>query len=88
MTMMMMMIIIVVVVVMVMIIIIALKGPIRDLYHLPTAPRIVSNKWPGRNSVQIKRKTSSAYHVQHVVCHMVRRDSSAAKFDRAETAFI
>ena len=24
----------------------------------------------------------SAYHVQHVVCHLVRRDNSAIKFDR------
>ena len=32
--------------------------------------------------------TSSAYRVQRVVCHLVRRDSSAIKFDRAEIAFI
>ena len=39
-------------------------------------------KWPGRSHVQITCNTSSAYHVQHVVCHVVRRDSSAIKFDR------
>ena len=32
--------------------------------------------------------TSSAYHVQRVVCHVVQRDSSAIKFDRVEIAFI
>ena len=39
-------------------------------------------KWPGRNRAQITCNTSRAYHVQHVVCHLVRRDSSAIKFDR------
>ena len=32
--------------------------------------------------------TLRAYHVQHVVCHAVRRDSSAIKFDRVEIAFV
>ena len=32
-------------------------------------------KWPGPNRVQITCNTSSAYHVQHVVCHVTRRDS-------------
>ena len=45
-------------------------------------------KWPGRDRVQIMCNTSSAYHVQHAVCHFVRRDSSAIKFDRAEIAFM
>ena len=39
---------------------------------------------PGYNRVQIACNTQSAYHVQHVVCHVVRRDSSAIKFDRVE----
>ena len=39
-------------------------------------------KWPGRNFVQITCNTSSAYHMQHVACHIVRRDSSAIKFER------
>ena len=45
-------------------------------------------KWPKRNRVQIMQNTSSAYHAQvtcmHVACHLVRRDSSAIKFDRVE----
>ena len=45
-------------------------------------------KWPGRNPVQITFNTSSAYHVQPAVCHLVRRDSSAFKFDRVELSFI
>ena len=31
---------------------------------------------------------TGAYHVQHVVCQAVRKDSSATKFDRVEIAFI
>ena len=46
-------------------------------------------KWPECNRVQITSNTSSAYHVHHieclsratchVLCHVVRRDSSAIK---------
>ena len=32
--------------------------------------------------------TWCAYHVQHAVCHLVRRDCSAVKFDRVEIMFI
>ena len=45
-------------------------------------------KWPRHNCVKITCNTSSAYHVQNVVCHLVRRDSSAIKFDRVEITFI
>ena len=48
-------------------------------------------KWPGHNHVQTKCNTSSAYHMQHVVLHatrVIRRDSSAIKFDRVEIALI
>ena len=46
-------------------------------------------KWPGRNRVQITCSTSSTYTCKcHVTCHLVRRDSSAIKFDRIEIAFI
>ena len=38
--------------------------------------------------MQITCSTQSAYLVQHVVCHVVRRNSSAIKFDRVEIAFI
>ena len=39
-------------------------------------------KWPGRNHVQIMCNTLSAYCMQHVVCLVVQRGSSAAEFDR------
>ena len=38
--------------------------------------------------MQIPCSTQSAYHVQHVVCHVVRRDSSAIKFDGVEIVSI
>ena len=75
------------------IIIIALQSAIRDCYNLLTAPRTVSNTY-----VQVARALSCANHVQHIgrlsrakcrdTCHGIRRDSSATKFDRVETAFI
>ena len=66
-------------------IILAFKGALRDFVQSPhcfanlTPTRML--KWPGRNCVQIMCITSSAYHVQHVMCHVVQRDSSATKFD-------
>ena len=50
-------------------------------------PATRSLRWPGRNRLQITCNASGAHHVQYV-CHMVRRDSSAIKFDRVEIAFI
>ena len=68
------------------IIIIELKGAIRDFFFtISPLRRELSQtrtlQWPGSSRVQITCNTSSAYHVQHVVCHGVR-DSSAVKFDR------
>ena len=63
---------------------IALKSAIRFFYSLLTAPQTVSStfaQWPERHRVQITCNTSGADHVQHVVCHVVRRDSSANNFD-------
>ena len=40
------------------------------------------------NPVQIMSNTSSTYHVQQVMHHVERKDSSAIKFDRVEVAFI
>ena len=48
----------------------------------------VPSSSPGHNGVQITCNTSSAYHVQPAVCHLVQRDSSAISFDRVEIAFI
>ena len=38
--------------------------------------------------MQITCNTSRALHVQHVVCHVVRRDRSPVQSDRVEIAFI
>ena len=77
---------------MIIIIIIAFKVAVRDFLH---SPRCAANclptrtlKWPRHNRVKITCNTSNVYHVQRVVCHLVRRDSSAIKFDRVEIAFI
>ena len=43
--------------------------------------------WSRCNHVQNVSKTSGAQHVQHVEYHVVRRDSSAAQSDKAETVF-
>ena len=59
---------------------------ISSLRREPSPTRTL--KWSGRNCVQITWNTSSADHVQSVTCHVVRRDSSAIKFDRVEIAFI
>ena len=45
-------------------------------------------KWPMRSRVQIMCSTYSAHHMQHVMCHVVQRDSSAIKFDGVEITFI
>ena len=39
-----------------------------------------THKWPRRNSVQTTSNTWGAHHMQHVVCHVVQRDSSAIEF--------
>ena len=44
--------------------------------------------WPGCNCMQITCCTSGAYHMQHVMCHMVRQVISAITFDRVEILFI
>ena len=68
------------------IIIISLKGAIRGFYNPPTAPLAVSNRYAQEASAQscanhvqhieqITCNTLSAFCVQHVVCHVVRRNS-------------
>ena len=62
------------------------------LNNLLTAPRTVSNTYAqvarAQSCANHVPHTSSAFHVQHVVCHVERRDSSFIKFDRDESAFI
>ena len=77
---------------MMMMMMIAFKGAVGDflqsLHCAANQQILLLLKWPRRNRVQITCNTPSAYHVQRVVCHLVRRDSSAFKFDRIEFAFI
>ena len=71
---------------------IALKGAIRDFfYNLLTARELSPTRplqWPRRNCVRITCNSAGALHVQHVVCHVIRRNSSAVEFDRDKIAFI
>ena len=64
---------------------ITLKDAIQFFYTIFTTLRAVSNtvlKWPGLDSAQMMWNTSTTYHVQHILCHVVRRDASAVKFGR------
>ena len=78
-----------VIIIIIIIIIIAFKGAFKIFLQSPCcAMRML--KWPPAQLC--------ANHVQHnqclscascrVTCHLVRRDSSAIKFDRVEIAFI
>ena len=74
-------------------IIIAFKGAIRDFWQSPhsaanylqharsSGPGAIVCKWRATHRTLITCKC-------HVTCHLVRRDSSAFKFDRVEMAFI
>ena len=70
----------------------AFKGAVRDFFTISSLhdelPPTRTFKWPRCHREQITCNTLSAYHAQRVVCHLVRRDSSATKFDRVEIAFI
>ena len=75
------------------IIIIAFKGAIRDFLQSPHSAanclQHVRSSGPGA----IVCKSCATHQVlitckSHVTCHLVRRDSSAIKFDRVEIAFI
>ena len=75
------------------IIIIAFKGAIRDFLQSPHSAanclQYVRSSGPG--AIMCKsRATHLALFTRkcHVTCHLVRRDSSAIKFDRVEIAFI
>ena len=75
------------------IIIIAFKGAIRDFLQSPhsAANCLQHARSSGPGAVVCKsRATYRALITRkcHVTCHLVRRDSSAIKFDRVEFAFI
>ena len=64
---------------------IAFKGVVSRFFTICSLRRELSPKhtlkWPRHNHVKIICNTSSAYHVQHVLCHLVQRDSSAIQFE-------
>ena len=71
--------------VMMMIIVVIILAFKETFYNLFTAPRTVSNMYAqvaGKHSCSNHVQHIGDYHVQHVVCHLVQRDSSAIKFDR------
>ena len=66
-----------------------MEGAIRDCLQSP-APRLVSDTYAqvARGQSKSHASTSGACHLQHVVCYVVGRDSSAVRFDRAEISFL
>ena len=84
-------------VVIIIIVIIAFKGTIQDFFTISSQRRKLSPactlKWPGRNRVQITCKSRATHRALimctfPVTCHLVRRDSSAIRFDRVEIAHL
>ena len=75
------------------IIIIAFKGAIRDLLQSPhsAANCLQHVRSSGPSAIVYKSRATHRALISckcHVTCHLVRRDSSAIKFDRVEIAFI
>ena len=72
--------------------IVALKGAVRDFLQSPhcAANCLQQERSSGLGAIVCKSRAThrGPHHVQHVVCHVVRRGSSAIKFGRAELAFI
>ena len=81
------------IIIIIMIIIIAFKGAIRDFLQSPHSAtnclQHVRSSGPG--AIVCKSRATHRALITckcHVTCHLVRRDSSAFKFDRVEIAFI
>ena len=76
-----------------MMIIIAFKGAIRDFLQSPhsAANCLQHVRSSGPGAIVCKSRATHRALITckcHVTCHLVRRDSSAIKFDRVEIAFI
>ena len=75
------------------IIIIAFKGAVRDFLQSPHSTanclQHVHSSGPGATVCKSRATHQALITCKcHVTCHLVRRDSSAVKFDRVEIAFI
>ena len=80
-------------IIIIIIIIIAFKGVIRDFLQSPhsAANRLQHVRSSGPGAIVCKSRATHRALITckcHVTCHLVRRDSSAIKFDRVEIAFI
>ena len=67
--------------------IMTLNGTVPFFLNLPQCPELSPTstlKWPGRSRVPMTCHTPGADHVQQAVCRLIRRDSSAIKFGKAE----
>ena len=87
-----MMVMVVAVMMIIIIIIIAFKGAIRDFSQSPhsAANGLQHVRSSGLGAIVCKSRTTHRALITckcHVTCHLVRRDSSAIKFDRIEIAF-
>ena len=81
------------IIVVIIIIIIAFKGAIRDFLQSPhsAANRLQHVRSSGPGATVCKSRATHRALITckcHVTCHLVRRDSSAVKFDRVSIAFI
>ena len=74
--------------------IIALKGAIRDFFFIfffflqSHYLQQIRSSSEGAILCKSRASTLDAFHAQRVMCHVVRRDSTAIKFDRVEIAYI
>ena len=80
-------------IIIIIIIIIAFKGAIRDFLQSPHSAanclQHVRSSGPGATVCKSRATHRALITCKcHVTCHLVRRDSSAIKFDRVEIAFI
>ena len=77
---------------MMMMMMMSLKGAIRDLLQSPHCAENCFQHVRSSDMSATVCKSRVAHRalikMQHVVCHAVRRDSSAIKFDRVQIAFI
>ena len=81
------------IIIIIIIIIIAFKGAIRDFLQSPHSAanclQHVRSSGPGTIVCESRATRRALVTCKcHATCHLVRRDSSAIKFDRVEIAFI
>ena len=86
-------IIILIIIIIIIVIIIEFKGAIRDLLQSPhsAANCLQHVRSSGPGAIVCKSRATHRALITckcHVTCHLVRRDSSAIKFDRVEIALI